>query len=74
MCTAFCMCGKGYDFFLVKFLGKTTNYNKNGIFNYYPEFSISSFISNCPVRDNVPYVTENFSYLEETLNTMLLHT
>ena len=67
MCTAFCMCNKGLNFFLVKLIGKTTNCHLNGIFNYYPDFSISSSHSNCPVRDNIPYVTENFHYLAENL-------
>ena len=66
MCTAFCMCDKGLEFFLVKLLGKTSNCNINGIFNYYPDISISSFNSYCPVPNNVPHVTENFYYLAET--------
>ena len=68
------MCGKGLDFFLIKLLCKATNCNINGIFNYYPDFSISSFNSCCPIRDNVSYMTENFYYMAESLNDMLLHT
>ena len=52
-----CVCDKGLDFFLVKLLAKRTNCNIKVIFNYFPYISISTFNSNCPVRDNVPCVT-----------------
>ena len=65
---------RAWIFFLVKLLGTTTNCNINGISNYYPDFSISSFNSYCPIHDNIPHVTENFYHLAETLTVMLMHT
>ena len=48
---SFFVCVARLEFFLVKFLGKSTNCNINGIFNYNPDFRIPSFNSYCPVRD-----------------------
>ena len=68
MCTVFCMCGKGLDFFLVKLLDKTTNCNINGIL-----IIIQIFVFHHSILI-VLYVTESCYYLTETLNAMLLHT